>query len=97
MNNIAVSAYISTRGEMMDDCELVALITAIACTISKCCSEDEISILAAGFTQLGDTLATLIAQREIREKKAAEKNTCGKASNGQNGEAQNAGCTDLCD
>lgn len=51
----------------MDDCDFVALITATACALSKCCTEDEISILAVGFTQLGDTLTTLITQRQIRE------------------------------
>ena len=58
----------------MDDCEFVTLITATACAISRCCSEDEIALLAAGLTQLGDTLATLMAQQEIRERKVIAKN-----------------------
>lgn len=37
----------------MDECELVSLVTAVACGISKCCSDDEMNILAAVFTQLG--------------------------------------------
>jgi hypothetical protein len=48
----------------MQSCELVATITAIACAIAKCCPEEELPILAASFTQLGDTLATIIVQEE---------------------------------
>lgn len=51
----------------MDECELIALVTAVACGISKCCQEDDITIMAAVFTQLGDTLTTILVQRELRE------------------------------
>jgi hypothetical protein len=51
----------------MDECELIALVTAVACGISKCCQEDDISIMAAVFTQLGDTLTTVLVKRESRE------------------------------
>lgn len=50
----------------MDDCELIALITAAACGITKCCQDDDIAVLSAVFSQLGDTLATVLVQREIR-------------------------------
>jgi len=53
------------RGEKMQPCELVATISVIACGISKCCSKEEVSILAAVFTQLGDTLATIQVQEEV--------------------------------
>lgn len=43
----------------MNSCEFVTLISTLACTISKGRSKEEIEILAAFFTQLGDTLATL--------------------------------------
>lgn len=43
----------------MQSCELVTAITAIACTIAKCCSQEDVSLLAVLFTQLGDTLATI--------------------------------------
>jgi len=59
----------------MNDCELITFITAIACGITKCCSEDDISLLAVGFTQLGDTLATYLTQKEIREKNK-NRNSC---------------------
>ncbi|MGB8455915.1 MAG: DUF6774 domain-containing protein [Anaerocolumna sp.] len=49
----------------MQSCELVATITAIACAIANNCSEDEISVLAAAFNQLGDTLATILAREDI--------------------------------
>jgi hypothetical protein len=52
----------------MDECELITLVTAIACTISKCCSDDDISILSVIFTQLGDTLTTVLTKRELCEK-----------------------------
>lgn len=43
----------------MDHCELVLLISSLACTIAQDKSVEDISLLAAVFTQLGDTLATL--------------------------------------
>lgn len=56
----------------MLDCELITLISAIACAIIKCNDEDTISILAASLVQLGDTLATYLTQKEIKEKRAQE-------------------------
>jgi len=56
----------------MDECELITLVTAVACGISKCCSEDDISLLSAVMSQLGDTLATILTQREINENKSKE-------------------------
>ncbi|NLL72913.1 MAG: hypothetical protein GX237_05240 [Clostridiales bacterium] len=52
----------------MDECELVALISTLACSISKCYSNDDISLLAAALTQLGDTLATIVTKRELSDK-----------------------------
>lgn len=46
----------------MQSCELVATITAIACAIANTCSEEEVAVLASAFSQLGDTLATILAQ-----------------------------------
>ena len=53
----------------MNNCDLITLIATIACAITKCCSEDEISILSVSLTQLGDTLATYLTQQEISEKR----------------------------
>lgn len=49
----------------MDECELISFITATACAIAKNCPEDEITLLAAVFTQLGDTLATVLTKRSL--------------------------------
>lgn len=56
----------------MDECELISLVTAVACSISKCCSDDDISILAVVFTQLGDTLQTVLTKREQKESRKAQ-------------------------
>lgn len=45
----------------MNSCSFVNFISLLACEISKNKSQEEIEILAAFFTQLGDTLATLSA------------------------------------
>lgn len=59
----------------MDECELVTLVTAIACSISKVYSDEEITTLSAVLTQLGDTLNT------IQARKAQCENTNEKADN----------------
>lgn len=52
----------------MNSCELVTLISSIACYISRNCSKEERSLLAAVFSQLGDTLSTMLTHEEICEK-----------------------------
>ncbi len=49
----------------MQSCELAATITAIACAIANNCSEEEVTIMASAFNQLGDTLATILAQESF--------------------------------
>ena len=61
----------------MDGCELMTLVTAIACGITKCSSEDEINILSVAFSQLGDCLATYLAQKQICDERQ-EKLVAGK-------------------
>lgn len=56
----------------MNDCGLIMSITAIACGIIKCCSEDDLTILSVAFTQLGDTLATYLTQKELCENKQTD-------------------------
>lgn len=46
---------------------LAAAITAAAAAMAEGRSGDEISLLAAVFTQLGDTLATIALQKSICE------------------------------
>lgn len=45
----------------MNSCAFVNFISLLACEIAKDKSQDELAILAAFFTQLGDTLSTLTA------------------------------------
>ncbi len=54
----------------MAGCELITLVTAVACGITKCYSEDDIAIMAAIFTQLGDSLATYLVQVELEANRA---------------------------
>jgi hypothetical protein len=54
--------------KVLDECEFVIFISTLACTLDKCYSDDELSVLAATLSQLGDTLATILAKRELCEK-----------------------------
>lgn len=56
----------------MNSCELVTYVSSIACAISKSCSKDDVTILAAIFTQLGDSLETILAHEEICNKNTDE-------------------------
>lgn len=67
----------------MSECELIAFISTVACTLSKCCSTDELTILSVVFTQLGDTLATVLAKRELCEKNS-DTNTDNKIASNDN-------------
>lgn len=45
----------------MNPSAITAFVTAAANTLSGCYTESELAVLAAVFTQLGDTLTTLLA------------------------------------
>lgn len=47
--------------------ELAIFVSGLAVAISKGKSNEELTVLSAVFTQLGDTLATIVAQRELCE------------------------------
>lgn len=49
----------------MNPCELTAFVTAIANALANQLSDDELNLLGAVVTQLGDTLLTIAAQRSI--------------------------------
>lgn len=49
----------------MNSCELVTFISSLACAIAKTHSKEEISALATVFTQLGDTLSTILAYDDL--------------------------------
>ena len=52
----------------MNGCELVTLVSTLACIISQDKTTDEIALLATVFTQLGDSLATITITREQNSK-----------------------------
>lgn len=51
----------------MNSCELTTAITAIANSLACGRSVDEINLLGTVFTQIGDTLLTIAAQRTLCE------------------------------
>ena len=53
----------------VNSCELTVSVTALANARAVGRSEEEPSLLAAVLTQLGDTLATIAAQRSVCGKK----------------------------
>lgn len=57
----------------MDPCALTAAVTAVANTLACELSVDELTLLGAVFTQLGDTLATIAAQRSLCENACSRK------------------------
>lgn len=62
----------------MQSCEYVASITAIACTITKNCSKEEVTELALTLNYLATTLSTLLASEDlnqIEEKVKTKKNS----------------------
>ncbi len=52
----------------MNPCELTATVTAIANALACKLSDDELALLAVVLTQLGDTLATILTQKELCER-----------------------------
>lgn len=48
----------------MTSCELVTFVSSIACALSNCYEDEELAVLAAALTQLGDTLSTILAHKE---------------------------------
>lgn len=51
----------------MNSCEFVTFISVLASSVAKNKTQDEINLLAAFFSQLGDTLATISAFEEIED------------------------------
>lgn len=60
----------------MNSCELTTAVTAISNALSCRLSIDELTLLGAVFTQLGDTLTTIATQKSICEN--IEKNSVSK-------------------
>ncbi len=57
-----------TGGGSLTPCELTASITAFANMFASKFNNDELAVWGAVFTQLGDTLETIVAQRELLDK-----------------------------
>lgn len=53
----------------MTSCELVTFVSSLACAISRNCPPEELVVLATVFTQLGDSLETLLAHEELCKSK----------------------------
>ena len=53
----------------MNACELTTAVTALANSIACQLTTEEINLISALFMQLGDTLATIAAQRSLCEKR----------------------------
>ncbi|GLB29043.1 hypothetical protein LAD12857_09660 [Lacrimispora amygdalina] len=49
----------------MQSCELVTLVSSIACCLAKDRTAEEIALLSCVFNQLGDTLETIAAHRVL--------------------------------
>lgn len=48
----------------MNSCELVTYVSSLACAISRSCGKEDLALIAAVFTQLGDSLETILAHEE---------------------------------
>lgn len=53
--------FIKKEGAILDGCSLNLTVSALACAIAKGKSNEELSLLSAFFTQLGDSLETISA------------------------------------
>ncbi len=60
----------------MQSCELVMLVSSLACCIAEGRSSDEIALLGTIFSQLGDTLGTILAHQELCCDSDKEKDSC---------------------
>lgn len=60
----------------MQSCELVMLVSSLACCIAENRSADEIALLSSIFSQLGDTLDTISAHQDLCCDCSGEKDPC---------------------
>lgn len=54
----------------MTSCELVTFVSSLACSLANCYSDEDLAVLAAALTQLGDTLTTILAHNDGCKNKA---------------------------
>lgn len=55
----------SKEMKFLNACEITAFITAFSNILAQKLGNDELNLLAAIFSQIGDTLETIAAQREL--------------------------------
>jgi hypothetical protein len=55
----------------MKTCELTFMVNAISCSIANCVSKEDLPLVAAVFSQIAATLASIVVQNEIMEKSNA--------------------------
>lgn len=48
----------------MNDCSDLFFLSAIACKLSECLSEDELAVLAADLVALGELLESILVRKE---------------------------------
>lgn len=53
----------------MNACELTTFISALANVLAQKLDDDELGVFASATVQLGDTLETILAQREYQKSK----------------------------
>ena len=56
----------------MDPCAFNMAVSALACSIAKDKNNDELVLLSAFFTQLGDSLTTIVAAKICCDNKYSE-------------------------
>lgn len=56
----------------MNSCELVNLVSILSCLIVENYTDEQIGVLAAVFTQLGDSLATILANNALLDSKSKD-------------------------
>ena len=54
----------------MDECQLTIFVST-SCTLAKCLTTEELTLLSATLVQLGDSLATILTKRELCEESSA--------------------------
>ncbi|MCF2680103.1 hypothetical protein JQM69_05280 [Faecalicatena contorta] len=54
---------------MNTNCTDLYFLSTVACKLAECIPEDELAILAASFTALGDMLQVIIARRDACDNK----------------------------
>lgn len=50
----------------MNSCEIVTLVSSLACAMGRVFTDDELSLFAAVFEQLGDSLALIVLNNSFK-------------------------------